>query len=92
MKNKQSGGETPVKNRTPTKFGHPETSSKRRMSNGKSDNVKDSNAESQPFCDLWSEAKKAAEVFLNFHFFRACILDAAEKSVYLHFWVSYAIQ
>ncbi|KAI0498817.1 hypothetical protein KFK09_019712 [Dendrobium nobile] len=61
LKNKQSGGETPVKNRTPTKFGHPETSSKRRMSNGKSDNVKDSNAESQPFCDLWSEAKKAAE-------------------------------
>lgn len=61
LKNKHSGGKIPRKSTTPTKFGDTETSSKRSILNGKSENVKYSNAKSQPSCDLWLEAKKAAE-------------------------------
>ncbi|XP_020576040.1 uncharacterized protein LOC110021763 isoform X2 [Phalaenopsis equestris] len=60
-KNMQYGGETPKKNKAPRKLGHSEACPNLRILNGKSDDVKDSIVESLPFCDLWSEAKIAAE-------------------------------
>ncbi|PKA49149.1 hypothetical protein AXF42_Ash010834 [Apostasia shenzhenica] len=65
LKNRQSGDETPTKITKPKKLRSNGSSSMKMSSNEKLNDLKDHNEKNlktfQPFCDLWSEAKKAAE-------------------------------